>query len=1065
MFHLYQSNKLESLFDQLCTIIEKPLSRALAPEEIVVQNQGMARWLSQQIAARKGIAANLEFPLPARFIWRIFSSQLEIADDVQDFNRQTLLWRIFELLGNVAHTPEFAEIRNYLQDDNDGRKLFQLAGRIADVFDQYLVYRPELPAKWEAGDGNDWQAILWRMVTHGGVQHRAGLFEKFRVAYHNNSLNPSGLPERIILFGVSSLAPAYLDVLSGVSTIAEVHLFHLSPCRAYWFDLVSDKDMAKKRSVWRKKNLPDVSEYYESANALLASMGMVGQEFSYQLSDLEAREIELYEESAGDSLLSVVQREILDLEISEDERIAVAGTENDNSMQFHICHSWLREIQVLHDRLLELFDQYPDLKPGDILVMAPNIEAYEPAVRAVFDSVPQERYIPWSLADRSVKGEQPLVHAFLSLFDLLTSRFEAPAVIAFLENECVGKKFGIDEEGIGVIRNWVRECGIRWGMDSEHRSEYGYEMSDVHSWSFGLKRMLLGFVAGEQADMFQGIAPYLSFSTSDSVLLGKLTAFVECLHTWSGQLQAEKIVGEWAEMLRRLLDAFFEPGNSEGDLNALLVLRETIADWLRNCQTAGLNRKIGLPVVAGYFNDTLAKQAEGQAFLSGRVTFCNMVPMRSVPFAVTWLLGMNDTDYPRSQKPVAFDLIGQEPRPGDRNRRNDDCYLFLEALISARKVFGVSWIGRDQQDNSIRSPSSVVSTLLDYLHTKGHVEVGDDFIPPCIKHPLQPFSSRCFDTSLPTASYAAQWLPGNSSGHKKTFLDEPLPPPDDSWYALDLQQLVRFWGHPVQYFLRERLGIDLRDYENLLPEKEPFFSEGLDRYFLTQELTNDLLSGKSVSEKYQLLQATGKLPHGNFGRNEFEEMSSIAEDFVATLTSFSGEPLEDLEVDSRIERFNLTGWVRGLTKKGLVRFRSAKLKSKDLLNLWIEHLAYNMSAPDDYPCTSYYVALDSVICLQPVDDPAEILRELLGLYWKGSQEPLRFYPRTSEAFFLAQDKGKPFNPGKTWNSGFKYNGEGDDPFYVLAFNGSDPFGSPFVENAMKVFKPLYDCMEELDATV
>lgn len=1066
MLYLYQSNRLERLFSELCDIISRPLSGPLVPEEIVVQNPGTARWLSRRIAMRNGIAANLNFPLPGRFIWQIFTSQLSIPEDVQDFNRQSLLWHIFQLLGSTADRPEFEEIKSYLQDDSDGRKAFQLAGRVADLFDQYLVYRPDILTSWEAGEGLGWQAELWRMITASGSHHRAGLLQSFREKYRSGAFTRSTLPERIIVFGVSSLAPAYLEVIHAVSGMVDVHLFHLSPCRSYWFDLVSDKAMARKRSLWRRKNLPDVSEYYETGNTLLASLGTVGQEFSLQLSELDVQEVELYESPDENSLLGVLQKDILDLTV-QGEQAGVSGYrgEDDSSVQFHICHSRIREIQVLHDRLLELFEQDPDLKPGDILVMAPDIEIYDSAVKAVFDSAVQERFIPWSLADRSVRGEQPLAEAFLSLIELLTSRFEASGVIAFLENESVLRRFDIEETGISIIRTWIRESGIRWGIDSDHRQKSGYAMSDLHSWSFGLRRMLLGFIAGSGGAMFQGIAPYSSLSAGDSILLGKLAAFFDRLHTWSSRLQPDKTVEEWALFLEDILDDFFEPGNIESDINALLGLRESIGDWQEKCHAAGITGQISLPVLKSYFTEILSKKVEGQVFLSGRVTFCNMVPMRSVPFEVIWLLGMNDTDYPRNQRPAAFDLIGQNPRIGDRNRRNDDCYLFLEALISARKAFSVSWVGRDQQDNSARSPSVVVISLLDFLQKQGYLRVGENFSPPGVEHPLQPFSPRCFDGSASTASYAAVWLPGRDAAVPPIFLTGPLPSPDDEWYGLDIKQLLRFWSHPVRYFLRERLGLDLRDKENLLPDTEPFQADALDRYSLTHEITDHLLSGRDATDKYYLLQASGRLPHGNFGRNIFEEIRAAAEGFVTSLKPLAGEPRDNLEIDLTIDRFHLSGWLDGLNEKGLVRFRAAALKCKDLLRIWVEHLVYNLAAPDGYTRKSYHVATDTIICLQPVADPLTHLRQLLTLYRQGLMEPLRFYPKTSQACYLARDKEKTFDPRKTWNSGFKYSGEGEDAAYRIACKGIDPFAQPFTEYAVTVYAPIYRHMENIDAGV
>ncbi len=1063
MFYLYQSNRLEYLFTELCTLFDQSPGDPLVPEKIVVQNPGMGSWLSRQTALRTGVAANMEFPLPARFIWQIFESQLILPDDVQDFNRQVLLWRIYRLLDGSASEPEFTEIREYLHNDADGRKAFQFAGRIADLFDQYLVYRPDMLAEWEKGKSREWQALLWQRLTESGPYHRAKLLQLFRKKYRTGSLVPEYLPKRITIFGISSLAPVYLEIIDAVASVVDVHLFHLSPCRSYWSDLVSQKAMAKKRALWRSKKLPDVSEYYESGYALLASLGTVGQEFSQLLNSLNIKEKELYAVPAGTHLLAALQKDILDLEDDlHGETVPTEKMEDDRSIQFHICHSRLREVQVLHDRLLEMFERDPELKPGDIMVMAPDIESYGSSVRAVFDCAEDERFIPWSLADRSVRGEQPLAGAFMALFDIAVGRFEAPGVISFLEYETVQRRFGIDEEGLARIRKWVRESGVRWGLDAHHRQEFAHEMADAHSWAFGLNRMLLGYIAGQDSEIFHGVSPYASFSSGDSVLLGRLSAFQDRLRNLAKRIKHPKTADEWARLLLVILDDFFDPGTSEKDFHALLELQEAIREFQDNCDSAGFTAAISLQIVKSHFIEVLSRTTEGQKFFSGRVTFCNMVPMRSVPFNVICLLGMNDTDYPRSQRVAAFDQMARNHMTGDRNRRNDDCYLFLEALISSRKVFSVSWIGRDQQDNSIRNPSVVVSSLLDHVKKFGQEVWGESYKLPVTEHPLQPFSQLCFDTTLPTGSYAAEWLPGGRNFSASYFLTDPLPEPDDEWLTLDTRQLTRFWSHPVRYFLQERLGLRFWEEDQLIPNTEPFQADGLDRYLLVNELADDILAGHDGEKYYPVLHGSGRLPHGSIGKNVFSEMNAAAAGLVKTVDFFIGKPLTDLEVDLNIDSFSMNGWLDSLYDTGLVRFRGASLKSKDLVKLWVEHLVLNAVAPESIILKSYHVATDKTACLQPVTDPRGELQQLLALYWQGIREPLRFYPRTSEACYLANAKGKSFEPYKTWNSAFRYIGEGEEHAYKIALNGRDPFDQAFMEHALTVFTPLYRHLEIVD---
>jgi len=1067
MINLHQSNRLECLFTRLCDIIETFPDDPLQPEVIVVQNLGMARWLSQQIALQTGIAANFDFPLPASFVWQVFESQVDTPETDPVFERPVMLWRILELLPVLSREQRFDEVAGYLRDDRDGRKAFHLASRISDLFDQYLVFRPDMLLSWEKGQGIGWQAELWRRLSSAAGLHRARLLRLFRNMRQRDELKSSTLPRRVCFFGISSLAPVYLEIIEAVSALTEVHLLHLSPCRHYWADLTSKEKMAKKRADWRRRRIDDVSEYFEAGHPLLASLGVVGQEFFQQLGELELQDEALYRLPSGSSLLAGLQADILDLV----DRTTEGGEPlpldpGDRSIQFHVCHSPLREVEALHDRLLDLFSTCAGLKPADILVMAPDIETYGPAVSAVFGAAGEERRIPWSLADRSFLAEQPLADAFLSLLTLSAGRFSTPEVLSFLETPAVLRRFGLDTEGLARIRTWVRESGICWGLNKTHRRELGIEMTEHHAWSFGLDRLLLGYIAGTEADLYQGIAPGPSVSGSEASVLGSLAEFLSRLRGWHAGLKGDREAGEWGELLLLLLDDFFDSGGIEDDQASLLRLREICMDLVKHSQQAGFSGKLSPAVIQDLFEQALTGPPGGQAFLSGRVTFCNMVPMRSLPFRVICLLGMNDTDYPRNQRPLTFDLMAESPQIGDRNRRNDDRYLFLEALLSARDVLYISWVGRDQHDNGVRPPSVVVSELQDYIDRAFIVESG----PVCrclsVEHPLQPFSPRCFDGSPETASYAAEWLPGAGPSSEPLFMSRSLSELDDEWCLVDIRGLVRFWSHPVRFFLQERLGLKTWEEDDALPEHEPFLVDALQRYHLGQDVVAARLEGRTDDELFQRMRAGGVLPHGGFGVNFVHELFEVSADLAARLIPILDKPVATLEIDVQLEDFHLIGWLDGLYAGGCVRYRAAKLKGKDLLALWLRHLVLNLLAPGDCELKSCHVATDATVRLRPVDDPGTPLRHLLDLYRQGLCGPLCFYPETSRAWHEAVLKEKGGNRAaaeRCWNSGYNYNGEGEDPAYRLVLRGRQPLEDPFAELAEGVYGPLFDHLEKGDA--
>ncbi len=1053
------------LFDTLCRIFTTPLDDPLTQEIIVVQNPGMARWLSQHIAQQTGIAANLDFPLPATFIWDIFRRTLGELPDLSAFDRSILLWRIMARLEEMQADSSMQEIALYLEDDGDGDRRFQLAGMISNLFDQYLVYRPDMLLQWEAGKENHWQAVLWRNLSADDAMHRATLLQRFNQAEATGTLNTNTLPQRVCFFGINSLAPAYLNVIARISTLTDVHIFHLSPCRQVWDDILPQRLLAIKRHSWRNQGLDDISDYFTSGNPLLASMGGLGREFFSLLMEMDPVEIDLYEPPDPISILSIIQADILDLrDRSQEEPIPL--DQDDASIRFHCCHSPMREIQVLHDRLLDLFAADPALKPADILIMAPDINQYAPLVAGVFGSAPQEQRIPWSIADQSRRGRQPVIDAFLGLLELASSRFTAPEVMALLENHAILRKFDLSADDFSALRAGIEEAGIRWGLDRNQRRRQGMDDSDFHTWEFGLKRLLLGYLTGPLDAPFQDIMPCSAMGGDASSWLGSLAECIRKLQQLQGRLHKKNTAEAWSRILLQMVEDFFDSGDSPSDQEGLLLLRETISHFADCCTKAGFNDPINLSIIRRYFSEQLAEPAGGQAFLSGRITFCNMVPMRSVPFKILWLLGMNDMDYPRSQRPPAFDLIARKPRLGDRSRRDDDRYLFLEALLSARNHLSISWVGRDQQENTQLPPSVVVAELRDYIDrvwlsdTEGRTAA--ELLT--IEYPLQPFSRRCFNGNPKTASYADVWLPASAPVGGDTFFTTPLSPLDRNRDQMDVMDLVRFWNHPVRFFLQQRLGLRLGRQDDLLPESETFRLDSLQKYQLCREIVTTLKAEEDAAPLFLRLQAAGALPRGEFGHILYQEMLETAASLAQKLTPLTLIPVAPCEVDIHLPDIHINGWLTSLFNTGRVSYRPTKLKAQDLLQLWIHHLILQMVQPENVAQHSTHVATDTIVSFGPVHDPEAELAPLISFYQQGLSEPLHFYPKTSYARAKAKTETAAINAArKTWYSGY-YRGEEEDPAYSIALHGQDPLDKQFEELAA-LFLPILAHKNDLSTIV
>jgi exodeoxyribonuclease V gamma subunit len=1046
-------------------MLDESLEDPFSPEIIVVHNQGMAQWVSRQLALHTGIAANLHFPLPGRCIWDLLDRLTGAPPEEDLFQPAILRWRIFEILPGLLGQPAFAETSAYVVGDQDQRRLFQLSGKISDVFDQYQVYRPDVLQSWQRGQDDHWQAILWRQLTETATPHRVGLDRRFGELLAGPQSHLDRLPQRLHLFGLNSLAPVYLEILEQIGQKLPLHLYHLSPCLHYWGDLLSARQQASMRARGREVG---TENYYDQGHPLLVSLGRTGQDFFRQLQNCNVQEVDLYQAEHEDHLLALIHRDILELRDRTVDGMRYLLDPDDRSIQFHCCSSSLREIQVLHNRLLDFFAADPELTPGDILVSAPDIGRYADAIAGVFGEAPLERRIPWSIADQSLAREQHQIRCFLDLLALLESRFTGPEVLALCENPLLLTRFGLDAALLPRMHGWVEEAGIRWGLDSEHRRELEIEAGSGHSWRFGLDRMLLGYLMGEGNRTFAGLLPYGHLAAGEAESLGGFAQLLATLARWRRQIQSPRSAEQWCTDLTQMVDDFFA---CDIDDPGITQVKGNILRLQADCRLAGLHAPLTFAVLKAHVEESFSQTSGGQPFLSGRVTFCNMVPMRSVPFKVICLLGLGDQDFPRSQRPPSFDLMATAPRLGDRNRRNDDRYLFLEALLSAREVFYLSWVGRSQRAETMAPPSVVVCELRDYLDQSCRLldqenQQVADFLTT--DHPMQPFSRRCFQGVAAIGSYNPAWLPSSEEGERAPFLSASLPEPDAALREVDLEQLVRFWRHPVRFFLEQRLGLRLGNFDASLEESEPFQLDQLQRYLLRQETVSAHLEDMPTGQHLAALLGSGRLPQAGFGRIQFQEVEAEAEVIASQLQPLLTDLLEPMEIDRRIGPFHLTGWLHNLSSRGRVTWRPGRLKGADLMEWWLAHLCLSLLRPPGQPLGSLHLSWErqnkvaGVVqsLLQPVDDPEPILAHLLDLYWQGLSRPLRFFPETSRAWAEAKMGVEADKALLVWAGGFQWAGEGSDPAYGYFFPSHVlPLNEEFVALS-ELFAPVFAHLED-----
>jgi exodeoxyribonuclease V gamma subunit len=1039
--HVHRSNRAEILVDALARVCEKPLRTPFVPETLVVPGRGMQVWLSQELSRRHGIWSNADFVYPRHFVERALSAVLGELDGDKLVTERELSFFVFGELARQLERPSFEKLARYVSDDASGLKRYKLARRIARVFDQYVTYRPELVRSWERGAQADleheaqaWQAELWRaLAPRLGDRHVAALELRFLERAHAAAPGEfPELPQRLSVFGVSSLPPLYVRVLASVARHAEVHLFLLSPSPELWWDL-PDPRRAERAAV---RGAGVGSLHLEAENPLLASLGRLGAEFGLVLaSELEALGVAqqesdgLYRAPERRTLLGRVQGDLFELTRGKSDDAPVAA--GDQSIVIHSCHGPMREVEVLHDQLLELLGRGTGLKPRDIVVMMPDVEAYAPLVEAVFE---RERggdhFIPYRIADRSLRRDSPVIEAFGRVLALVGGRAPASQVLDLLTLEPVRQRFDISTDEVERITEWVVASGIRWGINAEHRNRHAPPGVHEHTWSFGLERLLLGHaLRGDDRELFAGRLPFDDVEGGAAELVGRLAELCSRLFRELERLGSARSLARWRDDLVETLEALVAQDRQNAWQHQ--KLREVLAELAENAAAAGFEEAVNLEVVRALLDDVLDESHPERSFLAGGVTFCAMLPMRSVPFRVVCLLGMSDAAFPRSTQRVDFDLTaGPARRAGDRSRRDDDRYLFLEALLAARDRLIVSYAGQSVRDGSRQPPSVVVSELADYLvRTWGSARsglAGEDerlaaFHPPLfVRHPLQPFSPRYFDGSdRRLFSYAAAELTAAQStlgarADPEPLFERALPPLEaaaGSERVLALDELARFVRAPIAYLLNRRLGVVLEDEQLDVPDREPWELDGLETWSVGTLLLELELGGLG-DRGYEVARARGVLPPGAVGQALHQRAESAARALAAEVQRRRGTARsESLRVSHRLPSgVRLVGQVGERWAGGRVVYSYSKLSSRHVVSAWVRHLALSALGTNE---ATYVVARDTqnrAPCvtrrLRPVANADAELEKLCALYQAGQSEPLLLFPEASCAYAKALLEGK-----------------------------------------------------------
>ena len=1093
MLHVHRAARADGLVDALGALLLERLPNPFEPEVVAVPTRGIERWLSQRLSAvlgasddrADGVCANVDFPSPRALVADSVAAACGVDPDRDRWTPERLVWPLLDVVDDCIGEPWLAVLATHLQVRDGiarGARRLKAARHLAQLFDRYALHRPGLVRGWAAGDDDRWQAELWRHLR--ARLDTPSLAERLGDAAARLTEDPTlvTLPERLSIFGLTRLPAGHLEVLQAIASHRELHLFLLHPSPVLWSRVAAMLDPAAP--IVQRVGDPTVTA---PRDRLLASWGQDAREMQLVLAGAEAAD-HLHERDhpPAHTLLARLQAAVRD-DVAAPGPPAAGEIDGrplldpaDHSLQIHACHGRARQVEVLRDAVLHLLQDDDSLEPRDIIVMCPDIEVFAPLIHATFGAaqpdigdaddeiIPERRPLDLRvrLADRSLRQTNPVLGVAARLLELAERRCSASEVLDLADRVPVRRRFGLDDDELARLQEWVAQSGIRWGLDAAHRAPYKLGQLEDGTWRAGLDRILLGVAMTEDGCRRYGdVLPVDDVEGRAIGLAGRFTELVErlaaALHALAGPLTAPGWADAIADATVMLCDV--SPRNA-WQLAGLQRLLGDVADEATGAEGTRLSLPEARALLAGRWEGAATRAN----FRTGHLTVCTMLPMRSVPHRVVCLLGLDDDVFPRHSARDGDDLMLDDPHVGERDPRREDRQLLLDALMAAGDRLVVTYTGRDERSNEPRPPAVPIGELLDAVDRAVCIEGGDRAREGVvIDHPLQPFDPRNYARGAlrPGGSWSfdAVTLDGARAvaGERHApppFLGGPLPARAGA--VVELDELADFAGRPVRAFLRRRLQISVARYDDEIDDALPVELDGLARYAVGQRLLDAVRRGVALDDAVAAERARGSLPPGTLADAVVGHVRPVVEQLAAAAEQELGERGAAGAADVRLELPGgrlLSGTVTGLHGDLLLAVAYAKVDPRHRLAAWVRWLALTAAHPE-WPVAAVTIgraregakrAQVTIVRLSaPPGEPVarsafalEQLAVLADLYDRGMREPLPLACRTSAAYARAATRGNdPVEAARAqWTSRFKFDGEDRQPEHKLAFGGEAPF--------------------------
>ncbi|CAL4324475.1 RecBCD enzyme subunit RecC [Buchnera aphidicola (Eriosoma grossulariae)] len=947
MLIIYKSNQFKKLLNKVCQIIQKePLKNPLQNELFIVNNKETEKWMKILIAKKISICSNIQFYQHEAFIWKIIHRLLPEDYQKYNFHRDMIFWKILSIIQKYNNKFIFdTKIKN--------KKIqkFNFAYYMSYLFHQYLIYRPEWINCWDknininiSSKSQLWQKKLWTMIlkyNHKINQNNNHFYyikkKIIDIFNHKKNIIKNFLPMRIFIFNTSNIPHNYIKIINSMSKIYKIYIL-LNINHNYNINYQKKIKNENNLFLYEKKYIFNHIQYLYSMNH---------------------KTYNLFSKIKKNNLLQKIQKKILCNQYNNTIKKKYIHPKidtflsTDNSISIHICHSLKREIEILHNNLLNILQKNKIIHPQDIIVLSIDINIYVPFIHAIFNSAPKNYFIPFTIANSCISKKNTIFYTFEKLLNIANSIFENEEILSYLSLPILLEQFKINLEELKILKKWIKNTNIKIGFDKQHLNQILNINTNYNSWNFGIDRMLLNYAINNKKFIWKNTVPYNEINYERSELISKLNQFIILLNKWRKILSIPKTLKKWLPLLSEIIEDFFPIKYLQN--KEILFLKKIWNNIISNGLKSHFEKKITITILQSMIANQLNKKENYSNLFSGKVNFCNINLLENIPFQVIYLIGINEDVYPRKIDSISFNLIKKFPKIGDKNHRLYDHYIFLNYLLNAQKYFYISCINLKQQNINNISSSILIEQLINCV--TNHFQLIDQ------NYITNQYFNKINDNKKKIINHLYHFdnIPyGEQDNFKKqhfnqnfknqncniTYIQKQTEKKTDQKLfiiksnKIDIINFIQFWKNPIKFLFFNLLKIKTKIINKKECNIDYFSINSKNIYCIKQKLLDYLVYNKNIKTLYEFYKKSGILPYGNFGQYIWDQIKKEMIEIYKMIFKLRNQPEKKI-INIKINQYQLYNYeLKEIHKIGLIRWKPHVINIQDKMSLWIEHLIY-----------------------------------------------------------------------------------------------------------------------------